>query len=456
MKQASAHKVRMMNVVYIHTHDSGRYFSPYGANVPTVNLEKFAADACVFTNAYCTSPTCSPSRCAMLSGKYPHNNGMMGLGNRGFAMNDYKEHLVHLFNSHDYLTVLCGVQHEAGRYVEHEKGSKIIGYQLDISTENTGMSEKELVEWDRANTDRCVEWLGSEQAKQPFFLSMGYFSTHREYPTPSSDEAVEVPAYLMDCAAVREDLKGHVETLRRFDTNFGKLIEGLKANGLYENTIIMFTTDHGLPYPLAKCTLYDAGIGVALILRVPNKPHGIRCDSLVSQVDVYPTLCSLLGIKAEHEVDGVDFSVLLENPSQTVRQAIFAEVNFHTSYEPIRCIRTERYKYIRYYDETWQKPNLSNIDNSISKQAYMEKRVEHKEMKQLYDLKHDPYERHNLIDEPRVQEIRKKLEAELAAWQVKYHDPLVHGAIELCEPWVVNTNECIDPKSKNSCDFITR
>lgn len=120
----------MTNVVYIHTHDSGRFFSPYGAEVFTPNLEQFAADACVFTNAYCTSPTCSPSRSALVSGRYPHNNGMLGLANRGFKLNDYREHLVHLFNSNGYQTLLCGVQQEAGRYVEHEQGAAIIGYSV--------------------------------------------------------------------------------------------------------------------------------------------------------------------------------------------------------------------------------------------------------------------------------------------------------------------------------------
>lgn len=447
----------MTNVVYIHTHDSGRFFSPYGYEVPTPNLEQFAADACVFTNAYCTSPTCSPSRSALLSGRYPHNNGMMGLGNRGFKMNDYNEHLVHLFNQNGYQTLLCGVQHEAGRYVEHEHGASIIGYQKDISADNQGMSEKELIKWDQANVERCVQWLKSDEANKPFFLSMGFFATHREYPDVKEAIKVKTPEYLMDCEAVQEDLQGHVESLKHFDTCFGKLIQALKESNRYEDTILMFTTDHGIPYPMAKCTLYDAGIGVALIMRVPGKKQGIRCDELVSQVDVYPTLCSLLGLKPEHEIDGVSFADLLDDPCSSIRNAIYAEVNFHTSYEPIRCIRTKDLKLIRYYDDQWPKLNLSNIDNSISKEAYIRQiQKNQKDMVQLYDLKLDPYEKHNLADDQNYAVQLKMMDDLLVQWQKTFKDPLLSGNIEIRDSWVVNKSSCIDPKSKNSCDFIKK
>lgn len=447
----------MTNVVYIHTHDSGRFFSPYGYEVPTPNLEQFAADACVFTNAYCTSPTCSPSRSALVSGRYPHNNGMMGLGNRGFEMNDYNEHLVHLFNQNGYQTLLCGVQHEAGRYVEHEQGARIIGYQKDISADNHGMSEKELIEWDRANVERCVKWLKSDEAEKPFFLSMGFFATHREYPDVKEAFKVKAPEYLMDCEAVQKDLQGHIASLKHFDTCFEKLIQALKESNQYENTIVMFTTDHGIPYPMAKCTLYDAGIGVALIMRVPNRKQGLRCNELVSQVDIYPTLCSLLGLKTEHEVDGVSFAELFVDPCKSVRDAVYAEVNFHTSYEPIRCVRTKDMKLIRYYDDTWQKLNLSNIDNSISKEVYINQiHKNHKDMVQLYDLKKDPYEKHNLVNDIDYADCLKKMDDMLIQWQKTFNDPLLAGNIEIRDGWVVNKSSCVDPKSKNSCDFITK
>lgn len=112
----------MKNVLYIHTHDSGRVLSPYGYKVPTPEIERFARSAAVFRGAYCAGPTCSPSRAAMLTGTYPHQTGMLGLAQRGFSM-DYSRHLVQFLNRNGYHTVLCGIQHEAGWYLNLEQGA---------------------------------------------------------------------------------------------------------------------------------------------------------------------------------------------------------------------------------------------------------------------------------------------------------------------------------------------
>ena len=111
----------MCHILYIHTHDSGRILSPYGYKVPTPEMESFAKEAAVFRNAYCASPTCSPSRAALLTGTYPHQNGMLGLAQRGFEL-DCSRHLVQYLNHHDYHTTLCGIQHEAGWYLDSGTG----------------------------------------------------------------------------------------------------------------------------------------------------------------------------------------------------------------------------------------------------------------------------------------------------------------------------------------------
>ena len=116
-----------MNILYIHTHDSGRMVSPYGVNAPTDNLLAFARDAAVFTQAYCAGPTCSPSRAALLTGTYPHQNGMLGLAQRGFGLTDYRRHLAQFLGRHGYHTVLCGIQHESGWYLDADAPGKL-GY----------------------------------------------------------------------------------------------------------------------------------------------------------------------------------------------------------------------------------------------------------------------------------------------------------------------------------------
>ena len=178
------------------------------------------------------------------------------------------------------------------------------------------------------------------------------------------------------------------------------ILDTLKLLGRMEDTIIFFTTDHGLANPFCKCTLFDSGIGVAFLIRVPgSEANGTVIDGLVSHVDVFPTLCDLLKLEKPNYLEGVSLAPMLEDGKRKVRDEIFAEVNFHTSYEPIRCVRTERYKYIRYYDKDYLKINRSNIDESLTK-AYLTEHGLEQQMKyeeSLYDLLYDTGERNNCL-----------------------------------------------------------
>lgn len=124
------------NILYIHTHDIGRYVQPYGYAVPTPNLQAFAEEGVLFRNAFCANPTCSASRSTLLTGMYPHNNGMTGLAHRGWALNDYSQHIVHTLRDAGYTTVLTGVQHVAS----HQEGEpwQTIGYDRWLGNEEIG------------------------------------------------------------------------------------------------------------------------------------------------------------------------------------------------------------------------------------------------------------------------------------------------------------------------------
>ncbi|MFV0551457.1 MAG: sulfatase [Anaerorhabdus sp.] len=442
------------NILYIHTHDSGKVFSSYGYDVPTFNIDKFATDAITFDNAFCASPTCSPSRSSLLTGNYPHTNGMLGLANRGFELNDYHEHLVNILNENGYDTVLCGIQHEYGKYTEHQEGAQKIGYRYDITKDCSSLKEKDFWKWDTENTKSFEKWISSRNKNKPFFASVGYFCTHREYPDVLEEFSnFKLPKELENNESVIKDYKGHLQSLKYLDNNFGKIIECLKMENLYENTIIILTTDHGIAFPKCKCTLYDAGIGVALMMKIPDKNKGIRVKSLVSHVDIVPTLVELCQLDTKLKFDGKDFSGLFKNDAED--NTIVAEVNCHTSYEPMRCIRTNRYKYIRYYDEEYKLENLSNIDNSISKENYIlcSKGFE-KEMEQFYDLINDPNEKINLINNDKYQDVINEMRLKLINWQKETNDYLLRGKLKFKTNWIVNKPTCLDPKSKSEYDFI--
>lgn len=448
-----------MNVVYLHTHDSGRVLSPYGYRVPTPNLEAFAKDAAVFRNCFCAGPTCSPSRASMLTGTYPHQNGMLGLAQRGFHL-DYEKHLVRYLNRHDYHTVLCGIQHEAGWYLD-EGGGALIGYQEELTEDSSGYRQEDLVDWDIKNAKKVCEWLEQDSGEKPFFLSYGMYATHRRYPDTVAEniykEFVLPPPPVPDSPETREDFARYMTSLQKADACAGMILDTLKRLGRMDDTIIFFTTDHGLANPFCKCTLFDSGIGVAFMIRVPgSETNGTVIDGLASHVDVFPTLCDLLQLEKPDYLEGVSLAPMLEEGKRSVRDEIFAEVNFHTSYEPIRCVRTERYKYIRYYDKDYLKINRSNIDESLTKAYLMEHGLERqvKYEEGLYDLLYDTGERNNLAGNPNYQEIKSQLAARLEAHLEKTGDPIRHGAIPVQSGWKVNKVECETASSKNPEDYV--
>ena len=452
----------MKNVLYIHTHDSGRVLSPYGYKVPTPEMEKFAGEAAVFRNAYCAGPTCSPSRAAMLTGTYPHQTGMLGLAQRGFSM-DCSRHLVQFLGGNGYDTALCGIQHEAGWYLDRGQATSAIGYGEDLTRGHEGYRQEDLVDWDKENALEVCRWLRNRdrESGRPFFLSYGMYSTHRRFPDrpdPDIRADLALPPYpIPDTRETREDFAGYLASVKSADTCFGQVIRCLKAEGFWDNTIVLFTTDHGLASPFSKCTLFDSGIGVALMLHVPGDPAGGRViDSLVSHVDVFPTLCDLLGLTKPDYLEGVSMVPLLTGETDTVREHIFAEINFHTSYEPARCVRTGRYKYIRYYDTSYLKINRSNIDESLTKDYFMDHGLDEqkKDEEALYDLVYDPGERRNLAEKPEYEEVLLDMRSRLEDWQEKTDDAVRTGLMEVKTGWKVNRKECLKASSKNPEDYV--
>lgn len=449
-----------LNILYIHTHDSGRVLSPYGYAVPTPNLAAFAKEAAVFRNCYCVGPTCSPSRAAMLSGTYPHQNGMLGLAQRGFSM-DYERHLVRYLNRNNYWTVLDGIQHEAGWYLDTKKGAEMIGYQEEISCPNAGYRQEDLTEWDKKNAEMAEEWIGNYNGDKPFFLSYGMYATHRRFPDmidrDIDENFVLPPVPIPDSRETRNDFARYMTSAKSADFCIGKVLNALKKKGLLEETIVLVTTDHGIAEPFCKCTLFDSGIGVALLLRVPGKPaNGHVIDGLVSHLDIFPTLCDLLGLEKPDYLEGVSAVPMLEEPEAKIRDEIFAEVNFHTSYEPIRCVRTERYKYIRYYDASYLRINQSNIDESLTKDYFNERGLgEQKKYEEaLYDLVFDVGERRNLAELPEFKPVKEELAARLDRHLLETDDPVRNGEIPVLTGWKVNRKECLTASSKNPEDYV--
>jgi len=405
------------NILYLHSHDTGRYVQPYGHAIPTPNIQWLADQGIMFRNAFCAAPSCSGSRAALLTGEYCHTNGMMGLAHRGFSLYDYDRQLVHTLAAAGYHTELIGEQHISA-------DPDVLGFDLIHQIDDT-----------RVNSvgPAAIRALTGE-IEQPFFMSVGFFETHRSFFAPSSvrDRVYSLPPpFLPDTPEIREDVAAYKASARSLDHGVGSVLNALQETGLDRNTLVICTTDHGLAFPTAKASLLDRGIGVMLILRGPGFTGGRAVDQLVSHVDVFPTVCDVAGIDPPLWLVGRSLVPLVAGDEQAgVRSEIFSELTYHAAYEPQRAIRTERYKYIRRFDD-YPYPVLANCDDSPSKDAYLDrgwdKRLVSREA--LHDLFFNPGEGRNLIDAPEYAEILADLRGRLERWMIQTSDPLLDGPV---------------------------
>lgn len=425
---------RPLNILYLHSHDSGRYLSPYGYPVPTPNLRRLAAYGVVFRRAFSAAPTCSPSRASLLTGQCAHQNGMLGLAHRGFSMTDYRRHIVHTLRDAGYHSVLAGLQHVAPKPEQ-------IGYDQILHPATTQAADV---------APQAVAFLDSKPSG-PFFLDCGFFETHREYPKPTpEDDAryIQPPAPIPDTPATRADMAAFHASARNLDRGIGRVLEALARNGLAENTLVISTTDHGLAFPRMKCNLTDTGWGVSLILRGPGVYSGGKIsDAMVSHLDIFPTLCESLKIQPPAWLEGRSLLPLLEGRATQIHDEVFAEVNYHASYEPARAVRTGRYKYIRRYGDR-HTPVLPNCDDSPSKSLWLEHGWKERSVptEELYDLVFDPAEQSNLVMSaaslPALNEMRGRLDA----WMKRTHDPLLNGPVPAPAGAKVNPVDGISPR----------
>jgi arylsulfatase A-like enzyme len=228
---------------------------------------------------------------------------------------------------------------------------------------------------------------------------------------------------------------------RSLDQGVGAVLNALDEAELAENTLVILTTDHGLAFPGAKATLTDRGLGVLLIMRGPGGFHGGRVsDALVSQVDLFPTICELAQIERPEWIRGNSLLPLLRKETEEINDAVFAEITFHAAYEPQRAVRTRRYKYIRRFENGHEGPVLANIDDSPSKDLLLAHglagRVPPGE--ELFDLVFDPNEAANLAGDPAHVDVLAELRGRLDRWMKDTDDPLLHGPVEPLEGAEIN------------------
>lgn len=420
------------NILYIHSHDTGRFVQPYGYQVPTPNIQMLADQGVLFREAFCAAPTCSGSRASLLTGLYCHNNGMLGLAHRGWKLNDYDQHWVHTLRTAGYHSTLIGEQH-----ISVDPG--VIGYDEVVPVDTNHASYVAPL------TIQALR----EAPPEPWFMSVGFFETHRDFSAPTSvrDTLYSLPpANLPDLKATRRDMAAFKASARSLDQGIGAVLHALHDFGLVDDTLVICTTDHGVAFPNAKATLFDRGIGVMMIMRGPGFSGGKVVDAPISHLDVYPTLCELSGAEPPEWLQGKSLMPLVRGDIDRLHDAIFAETTYHAAYQPHRAIRTERWKYIRRFDE-YPHPVLANCDDSDTKDLWVEAGWGEQSVpeEQLYDLVLDPQEGRSVAADPARAGVVAELRERLDEWMRETEDPLLDGPVVPPPGAIVNEQSQVSP-----------
>lgn len=414
-----------LNLIMIDCHDLGQHLGCYGwSTVPSANLDRLAQAGVRFANSFCTAPQCCPSRAALYTGRYAHANGMFGLAHAPFnwRMHPTEQHLGKLMQQAGYVTAQVGVQHVTAHQETAVKG---LGFDHALLCQEAAQTP-----------DRVAEFL-SQRPDGPFFLNIGFVDPHRD-PQGRFKQAplhrelgVEIPSYLPQTPEAEAELAEFQGVIHQLDQAVGRIWAMLAERDLLREIWFIFTTDHGIAMPRAKCTMYDPGIETALIML--GEPFGLVggrvYDELISNVDLVPTLLEMLGIPVPDNLQGRSFAGLLRGDADyTPRRHLFAEKTFHTAYEPQRAVRTNQFKLI------WNlEVDIMNVAGDIMRSPIypqmIQEIVAERPPFELYDLAGDPQERVNLFDHPDYAAVRQELAATLRAWMEETGDPLLNGPI---------------------------
>jgi len=395
--------------------DSGAYGHP---SIKTPNLDKMAADGMRFDQAYLTTSSCSPSRASIMTGRYPHNTEAPELHSQ---MPSTQIMMTKPLQAAGYHTASVGKWHLGDQVKD----------QVDLVIEDKSDS----------GTTKWIPTLKNRPTDKPFFFWFASHDPHRGYQPKRTEQAndpstVVVPPYYPDTPEVRRDLANYYNEITRLDSDVGRVRAELERQGIADNTFILFMSDNGRPFPMCKTRLTDEGIKTPFII---SYPQGVQAStnsqSLVSAIDIMPTILELAGVDIPDTVQGTSFAPVLKNPQAKIRNTIFAEHNWHDYKSFERAARNNRYTYIRNAlpelagtppadavgsptYQTMRKLRDAGKLTSLQMDSFIKPRA--KEF--LYDNLIDPYSTHNLIQDPAYQAVLKQLRQELNTWSKTTND----------------------------------
>lgn len=419
---AEIEKTSDPNILIITCHDLGQHLNCYG--VPTVNspnIDRLASDGVMFRNFYSTSAVSSPGRASLFTGRYPQSNGMMGLTHAPWwwSLNADEKHIAELLkNNKGYETVLIGFTHVG----EPQR----LGFEKHLS-------KKMIAE---ESVSEAVKLFGGKtESDKPFFVKVGFTEVHSPYKHGSdSTKGIYVPGYLQNTATVQNELSKFQGDIEYLDECIGKIVDAVGKSKVARNTIIIFTSDHGIGFPGAKWTTRKAGLEVPFIVYRPNSifSGGKVFSEPMSNVDVLPTLFEYCGFPIPKNIEGVSFKKLIAGETnRPPRECVFGQFTPDMKRDnQSRTVISGKYQLIRYFDAGRSVAYPLNIDPSaFAAHTEREKTTGARPFFELYDIEADPFELENIGTKKEYDYIVKELSTKLFDWMQSVDDPLLKGPL---------------------------
>jgi N-sulfoglucosamine sulfohydrolase len=404
----------------------------------TPRLDRFAAEGMMFDRAHVNVGICAPSRAVIMTGRYSHRSGAMGFMR---AREDVP----------DLVTTLQGAGYLAGILgkVPHSTPKKTMKWDYKFDRGDLGNGRNPTVYYQRSKTffERC------KNEGKPFFFMANSHDPHRPYCNPKkllkgaalpsrvyTPEEVAVPGFLPDLPGVREELSHYLNSTRRLDDTFGRVLDALEESGAASSTIVLFLSDNGIAVPFAKCNSWFHSTRTPLIVRWPGVVKAGSADrtNFVSGIDFFPTFLEITGVRGPDGLDGRSMVPLLKGGRQESRGHVFTQIDKKAGNDavPMRCVQNARFGYIynpfsdgkHRYRNNNEGQCMRAMNQAAESNASIAARVQlfrYRVPEELYDLENDPDSLVNLIDSAKHQDVLKELRGRLESWMRRTHDPML-------------------------------
>ncbi len=416
------------NILWISTEDLSPHFGCYGDKVAkTPNIDRLASQGIRYTNVFTTAAISAPCRAGIITGMYQTSIGCMHMRTTSYRRS--------VENPIEFTAV---PPHYVKTFTEYLRSA---GYYCTNNNKTDYQFAKDPVPasiWDECS--RTAHYRNRSARSQPFFAVFNWIGTHESQNwnlnnVKTDPKSVKVPPYYPDNEIIRKNLAKMYDNVARLDSVVGVLLNELEKEGELDNTVIFFWGDHGDGLPRSKRWLYDSGLNIPLIIKFPDKSKAGTVDArLISSIDLGPTVLSLAGVPVPAHMQGIPF---LGNQAGSPRDAVFAARDrVDESYDMIRSVRTRSYLYIRnYYPNEpfpiWV-PYLSNMpiykemlrlgaEGKLTgpQKSWM---AYSRPPEELYDVKADPYQINNLINDPRLKPVLEDLRSRHRQWTIETGD----------------------------------